>query len=408
MDWRPAAALEPRGRLLLGPGPSSVHPKVYEALAKPLVGHLDPQFLEIMDRLQDMLRALFATDNRLTVAISGTGSAGMEAVLTNLIECGDEVLVCVNGVFGNRMADIVGRLGGRLHRIERPWGEVFDPAEVEAVLRRRPAIGLVAIVNAETSTGASQPIRDLGRICREHDALLVVDAVTSLAGQELRVDEWMIDACYSGTQKCLSCPPGLAPVTLGPRAVARLDRRTSPVASWYLDLSMIRSYWSDGQRSYHHTAPISMNYALHQAAALALEEGLEARFERHRRNSRALMAGLETLGCKPFGDRNHRLPMLNAVVVPPGIDEAAVRGTLLEEYGIEIGGGLGELAGRIWRVGLMGESCRKSSVLSLLASLEEILRDDSGSSRVGSGLAAAFEAYASSSSRSAQTKRRTV
>ncbi|MCP4204608.1 MAG: alanine--glyoxylate aminotransferase family protein, partial [bacterium] len=335
--------LEPRGRLLMGPGPSSVHPRVYEALGKPLVGHLDPQFLEIMDELQTMLRGVFATENLLTVAVSGTGSAGMEAVLTNLIERGDEALVCVNGVFGNRMADIVERLGGVLHRIDRPWGEVFDPAEIERALADHPEIELVAIVNAETSTGACQPLADLGRICRAHEALLVVDAVTSLGGQDLRVDDWLIDACYSGTQKCLSCPPGLAPVTLGPRAVDKLDRRTTRVASWYLDLSMIRSYWSEGQRSYHHTAPISMNYALHQALALALEEGLGSRFERHRRNSAALMAGLQALGCSPFVARKHRLPMLNAVHVPAGVDDAAVRRELLNGYNIEIGGGLGEL-----------------------------------------------------------------
>lgn len=387
---------EPNGKLLLGPGPSGVHPRVYEALAKPLIGHLDPEFLAIMDELQSMLRTVFSTENPLTIAVSGTGSAGMEAVLTNLIECGDEVLVCVNGVFGNRMADIVERQGGVLHRIDRPWGEVFDPAEVETALADNPAISLVAIVHAETSTGASQPIADLGKICRQHDALLAVDAVTSLAGQELEIDEWQIDACYSGTQKCLSCPPGLAPVTLGPRAVAKLENRSTKVASWYLDLTMIRSYWSDRQRSYHHTAPISMNYGLHQALSLVLAEGLPARFERHRRNSRALVAGLRALGFEPFGTEGHRLPMLNAVLIPPSLEDAPVRRELLDNYGIEIGGGLGELAGRVWRIGLMGESCRKSSVLSLLSALEEILHRSDPTGAVGLGLTAAFESYQSS------------
>lgn len=385
--------LAPRGRLLLGPGPSSVHPRVYEALGKPLVGHLDPQFLAIMDELQSMLRTVFVTENPLTIAVSGTGSAGMEAVLTNLIERGDEVLVCVNGVFGNRMADIVGRLGGVLHRIDRPWGEVFDPAEIERALSENPGIELVAIVNAETSTGASQPLADLGPICREHDALLVVDAVTSLAGQALRVDEWLIDACYSGTQKCLSCPPGLAPVTLGPRAIARLDRRQSPVSSWYLDLTMIAGYWNEGQRSYHHTAPISMNFALHEALAMVLEEGLEMRFERHRRNGAALLAGLEALGCSPLVGEQHRLPMLAAVRIPSGLDDLAVRRALLDDYDLEIGGGLGEFAGRIWRIGLMGESSRKTSVLALLSALEEIFRRADSSRAVGRGLGAAFEVF---------------
>ena len=377
----------------MGPGPSCVHPRVYEALSKPLIGHLDPQFLGVMDELQAMLRQVFVTENPLTVAISGTGSAGMEATLTNLIEPGDEVLVCVNGVFGNRMADIVERLGGILHRLDRPWGEVFDPAEIETELASNPRIGLVAIVHAETSTGAWQPLEDLGRICRTHDALLVVDAVTSLGGLELRVDDWLIDACYSGTQKCLSCPPGLAPVTLGPRAVAKLDARSTRVASWYLDLTMIRSYWSDRQRSYHHTAPISMNYALHQALALVLEEGLETRFERHRVNSQALTAGLQALGCAPFGTHGHRLPMLNAVRIPAGIEDALLRRELLNDYDIEIGGGLGDLAGSVWRVGLMGESCRKASVLALVAALEEIFKRRDPKRPVGLGLAAAFRSY---------------
>ncbi|MFQ5525809.1 MAG: pyridoxal-phosphate-dependent aminotransferase family protein [Thermoanaerobaculia bacterium] len=387
-------ALEPRGRLLMGPGPSSIHPRVYEALGKPLVGHLDPQFLAIMDELQAMLRTVFGTANPLTVAISGTGSAGMEAALSNLIEPEDEVLVCVNGVFGNRMCEIVDRLGGTLHRLERPWGEVFDPDEIRAALATNPGVRVVAIVHAETSTGASQPLDHLGSLCREHDALLVVDAVTSLGGQRVDVDARHIDACYSGTQKCLSCPPGLAPLTFGPRALERLAERKTKVVSWYLDLSMIRDYWSNGKRSYHHTAPISMNYGLHQALSLVLEEGLEARFERHRLHSRALVAGLGALGFRPLVAEAHRLPMLNAVRVPEGVDEAQVRQRLLNLYDIEIGGGLGDLAGQIWRIGLMGESCRRTSVLALLSSLEEILGGTGSDRRIGDGLAAAYRAYA--------------
>jgi alanine-glyoxylate transaminase/serine-glyoxylate transaminase/serine-pyruvate transaminase len=385
--------LRPRGRVLLGPGPSNVHPAVSQALGKPMIGHLDPQFLRIMDEVQDMLRRVFLTDNELTIAVSGTGSAGMEAVLVNLIEPGDEVLVCVNGVFGERMSDIVGRVGGVLHRLDRPWGEVFEPAEIAAKLDRHPAVALVAIVHAETSTGAHQPLEDLGAVCHERDALLMVDAVTSLGGTELRIDDWSIDACYSGTQKCLSCPPGLAPVTLGPRAVQKLEHRVTKVISWYLDFSMIQSYWSEGKRAYHHTAPISMNYALHKALALVLEEGLECRWQRHQLHSQALMAGLEALDFEPFADRGHRLPMLNSVRLPVGLEDASVRRELLQNYDIEIGGGLGELAGLVWRIGLMGESARQNNVLGLLTALEEILFRTGHQPRIGRGLEAAAAVY---------------
>ena len=371
-----AVASLPR-RILLGPGPSMVHPRVYEAIGRPIVGHLDPLFLELMTQVQQRLREIFRTDNQMTIAISGTGSAGMEAAFVNLVEPGDEVLVCVNGVFGNRMSDIVGRVGGELHRIDRPWGEVFDPQEIEAALDRWPRTKLAAIVHAETSTGAWQPLLDIGRICRERDCLLIVDAVTSLAGVELEIDDWRIDACYSGTQKCLSCPPGLAPLTVGPRAVEKLRQRKAKVASWYLDLTMIQQYWAERQRTYHHTAPISMNYALHEALALILEEGLEPRFSRHRLHSAALMAGLEAFGFEPAAQEGHRLPVLNAVLVPDGIDEAAVRRQLLDDHNIEIGGGLGELAGKVWRIGLMGESARRDHVHSLLTALGELLPDSS-------------------------------
>jgi alanine-glyoxylate transaminase/serine-glyoxylate transaminase/serine-pyruvate transaminase len=359
-----------------------------------MVGHLDPQFLSIMDEVQAMLRRVFLTDNQLSIAVSGTGSAGMEAMLVNLIEPGDEVLVCVNGLFGERMSDIVGRVGGVLHRLDRPWGEVFEPAEIAAELERHPKIVLVAIVHAETSTGAHQPLEGLGPLCHERDALLLVDAVTSLGGTELRIDDWGIDACYSGTQKCLSCPPGLAPVTVGPRAVEKLDRRTSKVASWYLDFSMIRSYWSQGGRAYHHTAPISMNYALHRSLALVLEEGLENRWRRHRLHSQALMAGLEALGFEPFAEKGHRLPMLNSVRLPAGLEDAEIRRELLTNYDIEIGGGLGELAGLVWRIGLMGESAQRTNVLRLLTALEEILFRTGHQPAIGRGLEAAAGAYA--------------
>jgi alanine-glyoxylate transaminase / serine-glyoxylate transaminase / serine-pyruvate transaminase len=393
----PIPPLSPPSRLLMGPGPSQVHPRVYRALATPIVGHLDPEFLKVMDRLQEMLREVFATRNRLTIAVSGTGSAGMEAALVNTVEPGDGVLVCVNGVFGGRMADIVERIGGKLEKIERPWGEVFDPADIRSALDRSPGIKVVAIVHAETSTGAHQPIEAIGKLCRERDRLLVVDAVTSLGGIDLRVDDWGIDVCYSGTQKCLSCPPGLAPITFSDRAVARLRARSRKPVSWYLDLSMIESYWTEGKRAYHHTAPISMNYALHEALALVLEEGLEPRFRRHLLNSRALTAGLEALGFRMFAREGHRLTTLNSVWIPEDllrvVPDAQIRKRLLEDSNLEIGGGLGAVAGKIWRIGLMGESSRRENVLFFLTALESVLFSSGYRKGIGAGLDAAVKSY---------------
>ena len=373
----------------MGPGPSGVHPRVLEALSIPIVGHLDPQFLAVMDRIQEMLRRLFRTENRLTIAVSGTGSSGMESAFVNVVEPGDEVLVCVNGVFGNRMSDIVERIGGVLHRIDRPWGEVFDPAEIEEALQRHPDVKVVAIVHAETSTGALQPLEEIGELCRRDDRLFLVDCVTSLGGERFEADEWNIDVAYSGTQKCLSCPPGLAPVTFSERAVDKLKSRQTKVVSWYLDLSMIEKYWTDGERAYHHTAPISMNYALHEALCLVHEEGLEARWERHRHNSAALVAGLEALGFSLFAQQGHRLPMLNAVWIPEGVDDAAFRKALLEDYDIEIGGGLGEVAGKIWRIGLMGETSSGENIMAFLGALEALLKESGHLETPGAGLEAA-------------------
>ena len=382
----------PRGRLLMGPGPSGVHPRVLEALSSPMVGHLDPQFLALMDNIQEMLRRLFRTENRLTVAVSGTGSSGMESAFVNVVEPGDEVLVCVNGVFGNRMSDIVERIGGVLRRIDRPWGEVFDPAEIEEALARHPDVKVVAIVHAETSTGALQPLEEIGDLCRKNGRLFLVDCVTSLGGERVEVDAWNIDMAYSGTQKCLSCPPGLAPVTFSERAMEKLKARKSKVVSWYLDLSMIEKYWTEGERAYHHTAPISMNYALHEALRLVHEEGLEARWERHRRNSAVLVAGLEALGFRLFAQEGHRLPMLNAAWIPEGVDDAKFRKAFLDEYDIEIGGGLGEVAGRIWRIGLMGETSSRENIRTFLGALETLLERDGHAGSVGAGLDAAARA----------------
>ena len=379
----------PQGRLLMGPGPSGVHRRVLEAMSQPLVGHLDPQFLAVMDRIQEMLRRLFRTENRLTIAVSGTGSSGMESAFVNVVEPGDEVLVCVNGVFGNRMSDIVERIGGVLHRIDRPWGEVFEPSEIEEALQRHPEVKAVAIVHAETSTGALQPLEEIGQLCRRQGRLFLVDCVTSLGGERFEADGWNVDVAYSGTQKCLSCPPGLAPVTFSDRALEKLKSRKSKVVSWYLDLSMIEKYWTDGERAYHHTAPISMNYGLHEALCLVHEEGLEARWERHRSNSARLVAGLEALGFRLFAQEGHRLPMLNAVWIPEGVDDAGFRKALLEDYNIEIGGGLGEVAGKIWRIGLMGETSSLDNIRTFLAALECLLEDSGRLKRPGAGLAAA-------------------
>ncbi|MBI4583410.1 MAG: alanine--glyoxylate aminotransferase family protein [Planctomycetes bacterium] len=387
----------PPQRILMGPGPSCVHPRVYRALSAPIVGHLDPAFLAIMDRLQAMLRSVFQTRNRLTLCLSGTGSAGMEAALANVIEPGDTALIGVNGVFGTRLADIVERVGGRLARLERPWGEVFSLEEVKAALDRDPSIKVVALVHAETSTGAHQPLAEIGKLCREREKLLVADAVTSLGGAEFKFDDWLFDVCYSGKQMCLCGQPGLAPITFSDRAVEKLRARKRKPPSWYLDLNLIDSYWTESERAYHHTAPISMNYALHEALALVLEEGLEKRFERHRLNSRALVSGLEALGFRMFAQEGRRLPMLNAVWIPGGIADAAVRQRLLQEYNLEIGGGLAAFAGKIWRIGLMGESSRRENVIFFLSALEGILWDVGAIRSIGAGVEAAASVYSGKS-----------
>jgi alanine-glyoxylate transaminase/serine-glyoxylate transaminase/serine-pyruvate transaminase len=390
----PVSELNPSLRLLLGPGPSMVHPRVLRAMSTPLLGHLDPEFLVIMNEVQGMLRAAFQTQNQFTIAISGTGSAGMEAALVNVIEPGDTVIVGVNGVFGTRMADIVGRAGGKLVRLEVPWGQVFPLERIEEAIRKEGKVKAVAVVHAETSTGAQQPLEGLGKLCHDNGALLVVDAVTSLAGVPVEVDRHGIDVCYSGTQKCLSCPPGLAPLTLSPRALDLVKARKHKVQSWYLDLSMIADYWAEGKRAYHHTAPITMVYALREALRIVLEEGLEARFARHRRHSNALMAGLAQLGCTPNAAEGHRLSSLNCVQTPQGVEEAPIRKALLSDANIEIGGGLGPLVGKVWRIGLMGESARQENVFAVLAALEQALARGGRQVKAGAALTAAAASYA--------------
>ena len=376
----------PPSRTLLGPGPSDIPLRVLEALAKPTVGHLDPYYLELMDRVQQMLRALFETENEMTFAVSATGSAGMEATVVNLIEPGDRMVVCINGVFGERMADVARRAGAEVIRVEKPWGDVFSPEDLEAALQRRPKV--VGIVMAETSTGASQPIEAISEVVHDAGALLLVDAVTALGGMPVRVDAWRIDAVYSGSQKCLSCPPGLAPVSFSPAAVDVIRSRKTPVQSWYLDTTMLSNYWG-GERAYHHTAPINMTYALYEALRLILEEGLSACFARHAENHRSLRRGLEALGIRYAPREGHELPMLNAVYIPEGVDDGWTRRQLLKRFGIEIGGGLGAFRGKVWRIGLMGHSSRRRNVLYFLSALEELLAEQGVAVERGAGVAAA-------------------
>jgi alanine-glyoxylate transaminase / serine-glyoxylate transaminase / serine-pyruvate transaminase len=379
-------------RILLGPGPSDVDPRVLSALATPVVGHLDPEFARLMDETQNLLRYVFQTENRLTLAVSGTGTAGMETVVFNLIEPGERMLVCVNGVFGGRMKDIAERAGAVVSTIERPYGEVFDPDEVKAAIQRdRPKV--VGIVHAETSTGAWQPIEEIAQIAHQAGALIAIDAVTSLGGIPVEIDAWGIDAVYSGAQKCLGCPPGLAPVSLGPRALDALNQRKTKVQSFYFDLTMIQRYWGS-DRFYHHTAPISMNYALREALALAAEEGLEARIARHALNGRALQAGVTAMGLSLATVEGHRLPQLTCIKIPDGIDDLAVRKRLLNEWGIEIGGGLGPFKGLAWRIGLMGHSSQAKNVTLVLSALETCLGDLGYRMTRGAGTEAAAEVYA--------------
>jgi alanine-glyoxylate transaminase / serine-glyoxylate transaminase / serine-pyruvate transaminase len=359
-------------RILMGPGPSDVSPRVLAALARPTIGHLDPAFLQIMDELRRQLRTVFQTDNEMTLAVSGTGSAGMETLFVNLIEPGDTALVCVNGVFGTRMVDVAGRCGAKVETVEVPWGRALERERiVEAIERVEPDV--VAIVHAETSTGVHQPIEGLAEAVHARGGLLLLDCVTSLGGMPVEIDRWGVDAAYSGTQKCLSCPPGLSPVTLSPRAVDRLERRTTKVASWYFDLTMVKDYWG-AERAYHHTAPVNMLVALREALAVVLEEGLEARFARHAEMHGLLAEGLARLGIRYASQAGHHLPMLNAVHIPDGVQDVPARRRLLDEYGLEIGGGLGDLKGKAWRIGLMGHSASRRNVALLLAALEEVLQ----------------------------------
>ena len=379
----------------MGAGPSTVHPRVLQAMTSPIIGHLDVAFLRVMDDVMDALRAVFQTENKMTLPISGTGSAGMEAAICNLVEPGDTVVVAVNGFFGQRMVDMASRCGGEVHVVEFPWGQPVGPdlTPLEEELKKHARIKVVGVVHGETSTGILNPVVDVAKLAHSYGALVIADAVTTLGGVEVEVDQWDLDVAHSATQKCLGGPPGLAPISLGPRAVKALADRKTRVQSFYLNLVDLETYWDD-RRVYHHTAPISMIYSIREALRMAMEEGLEARYQRHARNAHALRSGLEALGLKLFANQEYRLDPLTTVSTPDGVDEAKVRRTLLLEYGIEIAGGLGQLAGRVWRIGLMGESSREANVLTFLPALERILLDEGYEVAVGAALAGAQRALA--------------
>lgn len=383
--------LDPGERILMGPGPSNVSPRVLQAMAAPCIGHLDPYFLKVMDETQQLLRYLFRTRNALTIPVSGTGSAGMETCFVNVVEPGDEVLVCVNGVFGTRMTDIVNRIGGKLIRVDAEWGRAIDPEAVrKAVKGKTPKV--LAVVHAETSTGACTPLEELSSIAREKGALFLVDMVTSLGGIEVDVDKMGIDVVYSGTQKCLSCPPGLSPISFSEKALQVLKTRKTPVVSWYLDMGMVASYWG-AERKYHHTAPVNAIYGLREALRIIAEEGLEARFARHLLNHRALVAGIEAMGLSMYVPKAERLRTLNTIRIPEGAEDAKVRKALLNDFGIEIGAGLGALAGKVWRVGLMGHSSTRKNVVLFLSALTAILKTQGVSVKPGA-VEAASAVYA--------------
>ena len=389
-------SFHPPQRTLMGPGPSDVHPRILEAMSRPTIGHLDPAFIGMMEEVKTLLQYVFQTNNALTMPVSAPGSAGMETCFVNLVEPGDNVIVCQNGVFGGRMKENVERCGGTAIMVEDKWGEPVDPDKLEQALKAHPEAGLVTFVHAETSTGACSDVKTLVDLAHRHDCLVIVDAVTSLAGIPLYVDDWNIDAIYSGSQKCLSCTPGLSPVSFNERALEKIRRRSHKVQSWFLDLNLVMSYWGGGaKRAYHHTAPINALYALHEALLIVREEGLEQAWQRHHHHHLALRAGLEAIGLAFVVPETARLPQLNAVRIPAGVDDAAIRARLLNDYGLEIGAGLGDMAGKVWRIGLMGHACHARNVLFCLGALDDVLSRAGVAIRSGSAVAAAHEVLAS-------------
>lgn len=366
----------PPVRTLMGPGPSDVHPRILSALGRPTIGHLDPLFVGMMDEVKTMLQYAFQTKNALTIPISAPGSAGMEACFVNLVEAGDKVIVCQNGVFGGRMKENVERLGATAVMVEDEWGKAIDCNKVEEALKANPDAKILAFVHAETSTGAQSDAKALCQLAQKYDCLTIVDAVTSLGGTELRVDDWGIDAIYSGTQKCLSCTPGISPVSFSEKATDVIKSRKTKVTSWFLDMNLVMGYWGpNAKRAYHHTAPINALYSFHESLVMLQDEGLENAWARHQKNHLALRAGLEAMGLSFIVDEADRLPQLNAVTIPDGVDEAAIRSQLLNEFNLEIGAGLGALAGKVWRIGLMGHSCRAENIILCLGALEASMGD---------------------------------
>lgn len=389
MDIKNIGSFNPPVRTLMGPGPSDVHPRVTGAMARPTIGHLDPSFVGMMDEVKVMLQYAFQTENELTVPVSAPGSAGMETCFVNLVEPGDKVVICQNGVFGGRMKENVTRAGGIAVMVEDEWGTAIDPAKLEQALSENPDARLVAFVQAETSTGVQSDAKTLCEIAHKHNCLTIVDAVTSLGGSPLKVDEWGIDAIYSGTQKCLSCTPGLSPVSFNEAAQEKIRNRKTPVQSWFLDLNLVMGYWGEGvKRAYHHTAPVNPLYALHESLVMLKEEGLTNSWDRHQANHQLLKKGLEAMGLSFLVDEKDRLPQLNAVVIPDGVDEAEVRSRLLNEYNLEIGAGLGALAGKVWRIGLMGYGSNAKNVMFCIGALEKILTDMKAPINQGAAMAA--------------------
>jgi alanine-glyoxylate transaminase/serine-glyoxylate transaminase/serine-pyruvate transaminase len=382
-------SFNPPVRTLMGPGPSDVPPRVLEALSRPTIGHLDPAFITMMDELKELMQYAFQTDNALTMPVSAPGSAGMETCFVNLVEPGDKVIVCQNGVFGGRMKENVERCGGIAVMVEDPWGVAINADKLEETLSVHTDAKIVAMVHAETSTGVQSDVAKLVKLAHTYDCLTIVDAVTSLGGTPVKVDEWEIDAIYSGSQKCLSCTPGLSPVSFNERALEKVRNRKSKVQSWFMDLNLVMGYWGEGaKRAYHHTAPINALYSLHEALLILREEGLDGAWDRHYKNHRALRAGLEAMGLLLVVNKPDRLPQLNAVTIPEGVDDAKVRARLLNEYNLEIGAGLGALAGKVWRIGLMGHSSRAENILLCIGALESVLWDMGADIKLGVALPA--------------------
>ncbi|MDP4597719.1 MAG: alanine--glyoxylate aminotransferase family protein [Pseudomonadales bacterium] len=387
----------PTERTLMGPGPSDVNPRILTAMARPTIGHLDPEFIRLMDEIKQMLQFAFQTRNELTIPVSAPGSAGMETCFVNLVEPGDKVIVCQNGVFGGRMVENVTRVGGVAVVVQQTWGRAVDPEQLEAALKQNPDAKIVAFVHAETSTGVQSDAAALCKLAQQYGCLTIVDCVTSLGGIEVALDAWGADAAYSGTQKCLSCPPGLSPASMSPRALEKIKARTTPVTSWFMDLNLVMGYWGQGQkRSYHHTAPVNSLYGLHEALLILVEEGLEPSWQRHMKNHLALKAGLEAMGLTFVVPEAERLPQLNLVSIPDGVDEASVRQQLLEQYNLEIGAGLGVLAGKVWRIGLMGYASNPKNVLLCVNALEAVLSQYNAHINRGVATAAVQAVYSGS------------